>query len=489
MHGRYASGAVAGSACASCWYGVGMRGLLLVLASFALLCSGEDAPTIDQWFVGELNGQPMVSLHFVSTPVQGGGRSTVAELAVVMRRPLGGKEFRIEIRQRQELSEDAAGRIQRFRIEQDENGARTIATGTVAEGRAVAEVARQGRIEKQEIAIPEGVEILGQLAGQQRMAAAIAATKEGEPPPIAFAGLELVSHRVVLARSTARFAGIEPDGNLRFAVLSDLMPVPTTAVVTPRGDLVRMAIDLTLFKIEVRRADGPVALLGAQVDAAGMVAAKGAPGGAAIETYRLPAGAIVAEDGFQARAGDVVAVRREAAPTPLPDPAPFLAREPQLETDDPALRAWVEGLAAGHADRLDLAETLRVAVRSHITQRDLATGDGTALDTFRNRRGDCTEHANLLCAALRIAGIPARVDIGVVHSLDHAAWVGHAWVSAWIDGAWRHLDAAYPGVPRSRYLRLVSSSGADGGKTAGAMVAALASLIGREIEALGPRAE
>jgi transglutaminase-like putative cysteine protease len=178
---------------------------------------------------------------------------------------------------------------------------------------------------------------------------------------------------------------------------------------------------------------------------------------------------------------------REAQPTALDDPAPFLAREPQLELDDPELRAWVDGLSAGKTDKLDLAEDLRLAVRSHITTRDLATADGTALDTFRNRRGDCTEHANLLCAALRIAGIPARVDIGVVHSIDHGAWVGHAWVSAWIDGRWRHLDAAYPGVPRSRYLRLGSSTGQDGAKTAGAMIAALASLMGREIESLGGR--
>jgi hypothetical protein len=424
----------------------------------------------------------------VSTPVQDGGRSTVAEMAVVLRRPMGGKEFRIEIRQRQELTEDEAGHITRFRIDHDENGTRTAAVGTVEGGKALAEVAHLGRIEKQEIVLPEGVEVLGQMASQERMATAVANAKEGEMPSLAFAGLELVSHRVALIRSTARFTGIEDDGNLRFTVTSDILPVPTTAVVTRRGDLVRMAVDLTLFKIEVRRAEGPVALLGAQVDAAGLVAAKGpSPKGAEVELYRIPAVSTVAEDEFQSREGDVVAVRREAMPSALDDPAPYLAREPQLEIDDPQMRAWVEGIAAGQTNKLDLAEALRLAVRSHITSRDLNTADGTALDTFRNRRGDCTEHANLLCAALRIAGIPARVDVGVVHSIDHGAWVGHAWVSAWIDGSWRHLDAAYPGVARSRYMRLGSSTGSDGAKTAGAMIAALAGMMGREIESLGSK--
>jgi len=295
-----------------------------------------------------------------------------------------------------------------------------------------------------------------------------------------------VSHRISMVRSTAVYSGIEADGNLRFTVTSDILPVPTTAIVTRRGDLIRMAVDMTLFKIEVRRADGPVALLGAQIDAVGLVSHKGGiPVGAALERYLLPKDATVVIDEFQSREGDTVTVRREAKPSELADPAPFLAREPQLETDDPALRDWVEGITAGKTDRLDLAEDLRLAVRSHITQRDLNTADGTALDTFRNRRGDCTEHANLLCAALRIAGIPARVDVGVVYSVDHGQWVGHAWVAAWIDGTWRLLDAAYPGMPRSRYLRLGSNSGADGAKTAGAMIAALASLMGKQIEYLG----
>ncbi|MBN8526294.1 MAG: transglutaminase domain-containing protein [Planctomycetes bacterium] len=464
-----------------------LAALVLVLAVFGSAHGGDAPQVVDQWYIGDLNGQPAVSLHLLSTPTQGGGRSTLAEMAVVLRRPLGGKEFRIEIRQRQELTEDEAGRIVRFRIDHDENGTRTSAIGTIADGRALAEVAHLGRIDKQEIIIPEGVEILGQIAGQERMAAAVANAKEGEKPAIGFAGVELVSHRVALIRSTARFVATESDGNLRFTVTSDVLPVPTTAVVTRRGDLVRMAVDLTLFKIEVRRADGPVALLGATIDATGLVASKGpSPKGGDIERYRVPAGATVAIDEFQSRDGDTVSVRREAVASELADAAPFLAREPQLEIDDPQMRAWVEGIATGQSSRADLAETLRLAVRSHITARDLNTADGTALDTFRNKRGDCTEHANLLCAALRIAGIPARVDVGIVHSIDHGAWVGHAWVSAWIDGAWRHLDAAYPGVPRSRYLRLGSSTGHDGAKTAGAMIAALASLMGREIECVVP---
>ncbi len=470
-----------------------MLRLPALLLATVLLAAGEAEGIIDQWYVGHLTfgeaqAQPAVSMHLVSTPVAGGGRSTLAELAVVMRRPMLGREFRIEIRQRQELVEDAEGRITGFRIDHDENGQRTSASGAIKDGKAIAEVEHQGRRDKQIIDLPQDVIVLGQIASQRKLAEAVAAATGGKPAPVDFAGLELVSHRIVLVRSKAVYEATEGDGSLRFTVTSDILPVPSTVSVNRRGDLVCMTVDLTLIKVVIRPAPGPVALLGAQVDATGLVGAKGpSPKGGVVELYRLPHEGVVVEDEFQSRNGDVVAVMREARQAELADPAPFLAREPQLEIDDPAMRAWVEGLVAGKADKLDIAEDLRVAVRSHITTRDFSVGDGTALDTFRSRSGDCTEHANLLCAALRIAGIPARVDVGVVHPLEMANWVGHAWVSAWIDGRWRHLDAAYPGVARSCYLRLGSSTGMDGVRTYGAMIAGLASLMGREIEALGGR--
>ena len=470
-----------------------LRAATVILIAIVHLAAGDVAGAIDQWYVGELafgeaQAKPAVSLHLVSTPVSGGGFSTLAELAVVLRRPMLGKEFRIEIRQRQELVEDAEGRITGFRIDHDENGQRTTATGVVKDGKAIAEVAHQGRLDKQVVDLPPEVSILGQIASQRKLAAAVAAAPDGKPAPVEFAGLELVSHRIALVRSKAVYVTTEPDGGLRFTVTSDILPVPSTMVVNRRGDLSLMTVELAYFKVVIRPAPGPVALLGAQVNAMELVGSKGpSPKGGVVELYRLPHDGAVVEDEFQNRNGDVVAVMREARALPLADPAPFLAREPQLEIDDPAMRAWVEGLVAGKTDKLDIAEDLRLAVRSHITSRDFSVSDGTALDTFRNRSGDCTEHANLLCAALRIAGIPARVDVGVVHPQEMAHWAGHAWVSAWIDGRWRHLDAAYPGVARSCYLRLGSSSGVDGIRTYGAMIAGLTSLMGKDIEALGGR--
>jgi hypothetical protein len=113
-------------------------------------------------------------------------------------------------------------------------------------------------------------------------------------------------------------------------------------------------------------------------------------------------------------------------------------------------------------------------------------GDATALEAFRERRGDCTEHANLLCAALRIAGIPARVECGLVYADSFGGWVGHAWNSAYVDGRWIHLDSAYPGVERSCYLKLGSTSGGPWQNTGAAMLGNLAKVMGKTIETLAP---
>jgi transglutaminase-like putative cysteine protease len=233
-----------------------------------------------------------------------------------------------------------------------------------------------------------------------------------------------------------------------------------------------------------------VKLDGAELDAVNLVNAAGpAPGPGPVNRYRLPEGATVANDEFQQQDGRLVTARDTAAPQPLHDPRAYLGKEPQIETDDAALRAWVEGLVKD-VPAAERAERLRLAVRSYISTKDLSQGDASALETFRTRRGDCTEHANLLCAALRIAGIPARVEVGVVFSPVHGGWVGHAWNSAHVgdgrsglpDGRWVHLDSAYPGIARSSYLKLGSPSGGAWNATGAALMGNLGKVAGKTVE-------
>jgi transglutaminase-like putative cysteine protease len=181
-------------------------------------------------------------------------------------------------------------------------------------------------------------------------------------------------------------------------------------------------------------------------------------------------------DPFQEEVDGIVTLHRESPATALV--GDFLGAGPQLELDDPGLRAWVAANSDGGGDD---AERLRLAVRSHITTKDLSKGDGSALETFRSHTGDCTEHATLLCAALRIARIPARIVVGLVYVPEYGGWVGHAWNSAYVGGRWVHLDSAYPGIPRSCYLALGHG---DNGATGAQLLVQLNRVLGQRIEVL-----
>ena len=91
-----------------------------------------------------------------------------------------------------------------------------------------------------------------------------------------------------------------------------------------------------------------------------------------------------------------------------------------------------------------------------------------------------------MCAALRINDIPSRTEVGFVYVAKIRSWVGHAWTSAYDkeQGRWIHLDAAYPGIQRSQYIKTGSTSGGDKSSTAEAMTRGVSALMGQDIEVL-----
>ncbi len=96
-------------------------------------------------------------------------------------------------------------------------------------------------------------------------------------------------------------------------------------------------------------------------------------------------------------------------------------------------------------------------VYNHIADKTLGIALIPANTIFKNRRGDCTEHAVLTVALLRAMGIPARAVVGVVLTKDfrdrHNIFVYHMWVEAFHGGRWHIVDATRPFVVRAnRYI-------------------------------------
>jgi hypothetical protein len=119
----------------------------------------------------------------------------------------------------------------------------------------------------------------------------------------------------------------------------------------------------------------------------------------------------------------------------------FLKADRFVQSDAPEIEAVADSLRkATRSDTWVLARSIASWVDAHITHKNMEQGYASALDVYRTRTGDCTEHSLLTAAVLRAAGIPARPVVGLAYSEHDHAFVGHMWVEAYID-EWRTLDA------------------------------------------------
>ncbi len=117
----------------------------------------------------------------------------------------------------------------------------------------------------------------------------------------------------------------------------------------------------------------------------------------------------------------------------------FLAPDRYIQSNAPELKDAAGRIAAASGkEGLDLAREIAAWVKKHIEKKDLEQGFASALEVFRSQRGDCTEHALLLAALLRAAGLPARVVAGLAYG--NGRLFGHMWTETYVD-CWRTLDA------------------------------------------------
>ena len=94
--------------------------------------------------------------------------------------------------------------------------------------------------------------------------------------------------------------------------------------------------------------------------------------------------------------------------------------------------------AGNEKNSLEVARKLEKWVYNYIRKKNLGTAFATAKEVLETRQGDCTEHAVLLAAMCRAAGIPSRVVAGLVYYRRN--FVGHMWTEAYT-GKWIPLDA------------------------------------------------
>jgi hypothetical protein len=155
------------------------------------------------------------------------------------------------------------------------------------------------------------------------------------------------------------------------------------------------------------------------------------------------------------RDGVLRIVREELPAAPAPDgplPARWIAPSPFIESDDPDIVSRAREIAGPDGEPLVRARRLLTWVHGHVLPEPAMTVP-SAREVLRTRRGDCNEHAVLLAALARAAGIPARVVAGLVDTGDGFAW--HAWNELWV-GEWLTADAVFDQLPAdATHVKLV----------------------------------
>lgn len=131
-----------------------------------------------------------------------------------------------------------------------------------------------------------------------------------------------------------------------------------------------------------------------------------------------------------------------------PEPSEFMPND-WLQSAAPELVALARKQTGSLTDDARKMSALETFVRGYISNKSLGVGYASALQVVRNPEGDCTEHAVLLAALGRAAGIATRVVDGLAYAprfdrTDHV-FVPHAWTQAWVDGRWKSYDAALDG--------------------------------------------
>ncbi len=163
-----------------------------------------------------------------------------------------------------------------------------------------------------------------------------------------------------------------------------------------------------------------------------------------IDPVRLPA-----SDLRQTHNGRELVIRREALPAdqaalvPSADMSPYLTPAPMVQADDPRIRELAKELTDGVDSLRGRIEAIMTWMAANIEKRPVLSLPD-ALNTLTQRMGDCNEHAVLLAALARAAGIPTQIEAGLVYQKGRFYY--HAWNRVYLNG-WVTVDALMGQIP------------------------------------------
>ena len=186
-----------------------------------------------------------------------------------------------------------------------------------------------------------------------------------------------------------------------------------------------------------------------------------------IRLVGLPETSLFLDGGRQVYRSGLLTIRRESLLEPVvhsggaeEDLSAFLRATPFIQSDHPKVKQkLMEIIAPGDTDGVK-ARKIVTWINKNLEKRPVLSVPN-ALETLKNRVGDCNEHAVLLAALTRAAGIPTEVEAGLVFLRGRFYY--HAWNCLFLKekGGWVTADSVLGQIPADvTHIRFIRG-GAD----------------------------
>jgi hypothetical protein len=163
--------------------------------------------------------------------------------------------------------------------------------------------------------------------------------------------------------------------------------------------------------------------------------------------------------GRQTLHGDIIEIVKEDIVThydrslPMPAMEHFLEETPFIQSKNPEIAELASNIIGGEKNPLKAGRLLWEWVFHHIEKTPSITVP-SAVDVLKTRKGDCNEHTALYTALARSAGLPTRINVGLVYKNGYFYY--HAWPEIYT-GRWIAIDPTLGEFPASAaHVRLIT---------------------------------
>jgi len=119
----------------------------------------------------------------------------------------------------------------------------------------------------------------------------------------------------------------------------------------------------------------------------------------------------------------------------------FLAETNYLQISDYEVIQHARRAAGAEINPARIARKMERYVHDKIRVKNFSTALASAAEVAEQLEGDCTEHAVLLAAMLRVKKIPSRIATGLIYIPSRSSFGGHMWTEAYLNNQWIPLDA------------------------------------------------